>query len=166
MSAKKKPAEKPKKRTAAELRALAKKVAHGDKMTEDQAFKKLAAAEDKKVGQGAYQLVAAAFDDKTAARVFSDQKKPVQGQLPKKPPTGAELTAELCNLEIKLRRQKSALVEANLEKDAASKKVKGAEADVQKTQDAIAECLYDLRSGQGRISFPAKKPAGKDAAAA
>ena len=85
-------------------------------------------------------------------------KKPAdqagQPALPRKHASGADLTSELCNLEVQLRKRKSDLERATADLELAQGAVKTAEGEVTKVQDSIAEALYDLRSGQGRITFP------------
>lgn len=79
---------------------------------------------------------------------------PGQQSLPKKF-SGDELTTELCTLEVQLRKRKTDLEKAHASLELAKAAVKTAEQEVDKTQDAIAEALYDLRQGQGRIVFKA-----------
>ena len=74
-------------------------------------------------------------------------------------PSGAELTTELCSLEVQLRKRKADLEKAQAGFELAKGAVKTAEGEVAKVQDAIAEALYDLRQGQGRITIPDAPPA-------
>jgi multidrug resistance efflux pump len=88
--------------------------------------------------------------------VTNDSGSPAgtQATLPRGRQSGADLTTEFCNLEVQLRRRKGELEKAQASLELAKGAVKSAEGEVQQVQDAIAEALYDLRSGQGRITFP------------
>ena len=77
-----------------------------------------------------------------------------QQTLPRSHPSGAELTTELCSLEVQLRKRKADLERAQAGLELAKGAVKTAEGEVAQVQDAIADALYDLRLGQGRITFP------------
>lgn len=77
-----------------------------------------------------------------------------EATLPRGRQSGADLTTELCNLEVQLRKRKAELEKAEAGLELAKGAVKTAEGEVQQVQDAIAEALSDLRQGQGRITFP------------
>jgi len=149
----KKPADKPKPRTKKDLLELAKKLAHASKkLTQPQALDALAKIDKAKPGLPALELVTKASDDQVAAIVFG-QKKPKQMQLPPPKATGEGLTIELSNLEMKLTRQKAHLADAEQDlKDAKKEKEDAADA-VQKTFDAMADVVRDIRTRQGRIVF-------------
>ena len=154
--------EKPKPRTKKEIEDLGKKVAHASGMTEPGSIEILTEQDLIIPGLTPYDLVKAAFGETTAKATFD--AKPKQGVLPRKRPSGPELTNELCNLEMKLRKKKAELEKEEASLELAKAAVKTVEAEVGKVQDAIAEALYDLRSGQGHIEFP--EPKAGDAAKA
>jgi hypothetical protein len=160
MTKQQKPAEaKPKPRAKKELQELAKKVAHAAGTTEPVALDTLAAQDRSSPGLAPYDLVKAAFGEAKAKAAFSAQQS-----LPRKRPTGPELTVELCDLEQRLRRARTTLGDALLKEKSAKKAREDAEGAVATIQDSIADALADLRQGQGRIEFPEVK-SGKDAAA-
>ena len=94
------------------------------------------------------------------ARKKAPKKKAAPGRngkqqlLPRSHASGAELTTELCSLEVQLRQRKIELEKAQASLELAKGAVKSAEHEVRGIHDAIADAIYDLRQGQGRITFP------------
>lgn len=176
MAAKRKKQDKgsdPKPRTKKDITELAREVvkasqaADGEAYTLKCAVEKLEAADKAKPGQVPLDLVKNAVGPAIADVVFTNPKakgKPKQQTLPRKHPSGPELTHELCDLEMRLRKQTSALGDALADLEGAKARVKECQAEREKTQEAIADALYDLRLGQGRIEFPKKAETGTQAA--